>query len=535
MDPKAEFAELTDDASQSAESELRRIYRLMHAARGIDFRHYKRNTFRRRLARRMAVHSIVELDAYADFLDDNQAELQALCQDVLIRVTGFFRDPKAFKGLSKTVFPALLEKRAVRNPLRIWVPGCASGEEAYSIAICLVEFLGARAPEVPIQIFGTDVNEEIIATARAGRYPESIAEDISEARLKRFFVRIDDGYQVTKSIRDLCLFARQNVTRDAPFSKLDLVSCRNLLIYFDRELQKQVIFQFHYALKRGGFLVLGLAESIGACAGLFELVDNKHKIYQRLTVSNRASRAEAQPAARPASPRQAHGAVTTPIDANWGQREAERLLLSRYAPACVLVDEGMHVVYFQGDTSRYLEHVPGPASLNLRKLAPAVLLVELAHAMQVVRRDGSPVRREGIRLDGGAREVSLEVIPRKLPESNAYGYLIVFEPAPAKLGPGGASAWRARWRANGSIWKSMLGWTRGWKPAPGRAAASPDTSVDPHAGRLQRELESTQDYLHAIIEQHEATVEELKSSHEELLSTNEEYQSVNEELETAKE
>ncbi|MGI8739918.1 MAG: CheR family methyltransferase [Gammaproteobacteria bacterium] len=383
---------------------------------------------------------------YADFLDDNPAELQALCQDVLIRVTGFFRDAEAFKGLSKTVFSALMAKRALKDPLRIWVPGCATGEEAYSIAICLVEFLGAQAPDIPIQIFGTDVNEQTIATARTGRYSESIADEVSEARLKRFFVRIDGGYQVAKSIRDLCLFARQNVARDPPFSKLDVVSCRNLLIYFDRELQKQVIPQFHYALKPGGFLVLGLAESIGACADLFELVDSKHKIYQRLIVSNRASGAEvpAQLAARPASPSQPNDGAPTPIDATWGQREAEKLLLSRYAPACVLVDEGMHVVYFQGDTSRYLEHAPGPASLNLKKLASAVLLVELAQVMQVVRRDGSPVRREGIRLDGGAREVSMEVIPRKLPESNAYGYLIVFETASANLGSGGGSAWRAR-------------------------------------------------------------------------------------------
>jgi two-component system, chemotaxis family, CheB/CheR fusion protein len=223
---------------------LKRIFRLLQRQNGTDFSSYKRSTVQRRLARRMALRQASELSEYTELLTKDAAEVQALAQDFLIRVTSFFRDPETFEGLAETVFPALFEDRSHKDPLRIWVPGCASGEEAYSIAIVLLEYLGDRATATRVQIFGTDLSDVAIQKARSGLYTDSIADEISPERLQRFFVKLDEHYQISKTIRDLCVFARQDVTRDPPFSRLDLVSCRNLLIYLDHTLQQRIISLF---------------------------------------------------------------------------------------------------------------------------------------------------------------------------------------------------------------------------------------------------------------------------------------------------
>ena len=264
------------------EDHLKRIFRALRSTSGVDFTHYKRGTIMRRLGRRMALHQVDAIGAYADLLQDHPAARRALAEDLLIQVTGFFRDPETFAGLVQSVFPALLADRSPKEPLRIWVPGCASGEETYSIAICLLEFLGERSTSTPTQIFGTDVSEAGIDKARAGTYLDR--GDVSVERLKRFFVKRDGHYQIARPVRDLCVFARHDVTRDPPFSQLDLVSCRNLLIYLDPALQRRVIPLFHYALKPQGFLVLGPAETIGQSSDLFELVDRPHKIYRKRAV-----------------------------------------------------------------------------------------------------------------------------------------------------------------------------------------------------------------------------------------------------------
>lgn len=301
-------AQASEDLAPSDEFQLQRIFRLLNKACGINFTHYKRSTLKRRLARRMTVHSIAELGVYVDLLEDNDTELQALCQGFLVRVTGFFRDPETFKVLTDTVFPALVAERSPKEPLRIWVPGCASGEEVYSIAMCLVEFLGIQATHIPIQIFGTDLSDLDIDKARAGRYAEHIAGEVSGERLRRFFVQDDEHYRISHSLRDLCMFARQNITSDPPFSRLNLVSCRNLLIYFDRVLQRQVIPQFHYALKPGGFLLLGPSESIGDSGDLFEVADRQHKIYRRPAATTRVlSVFEAGPPRSRGCPRKRRG------------------------------------------------------------------------------------------------------------------------------------------------------------------------------------------------------------------------------------
>jgi two-component system, chemotaxis family, CheB/CheR fusion protein len=419
------------------EDQFKRIFRLLRTASGVDFTHYKRTTIERRLARRMAVHQIDSLAGYANLLQENPSEVQALFRDLLIRVTNFFRDPEMFRTLAEGIFPTLLAEKTSKNPLRIWVPGCASGEEAYSMAICLYECLDDQVSNPSIQIFGTDLNDAAIEHARAGYYLENIAADVSTERLRRFFTKVDDHYRIAKSIRELCVFAKHNLIRDPPFSRLDLISCRNVLIYLDQALHQRVLSLFHYALKPDGLLVLGPSETVGQSAEFFKYLGDQRRIYVRKDVSERAPLALHS---RESLTRQEAG--ISPSKSLFGQldpdrmlRESDHLLLTRYAPACVLVDEDLNILQFRGETSLYLEHRPGPATLNLQKLARPSLLVALSTAISEVRKQGAPVRREGITLEvrGEAREMLLEVIPIQASETGARGYLIVFEKSPRPM------------------------------------------------------------------------------------------------------
>lgn len=359
----------------------------------------------------MALRPLEGLSAYVDYLQADPKEVQVLSQDLLIRVTGFFRDPETFEGLVQTVFPALLEEHSPQDPVRIWVPGCASGEEVYSIAMVLIELLEERASRVPIQIFGTDVAASAIDKARTGRYLENIATEVSGERLQRFFGKRDGQYEIAQSIRDLCTFAQQNVARDPPFSRLDLISCRNLLIYLDQALQRHVVPLFHYALKPCGFLLLGASETIGAASDLFELIDKRYKIYKRKAAHRRVGfEFPRAPGALPRPGAKAREAVSALLDVGQAQREADRVILARYTPAAVLVDEDLNIVQFRGQTGPYLEHAPGPASLNLQKLARPGLLVELSPAIRQARQEGAPVRRERLRVDAQGQEVDIEVM-----------------------------------------------------------------------------------------------------------------------------
>jgi two-component system, chemotaxis family, CheB/CheR fusion protein len=502
----------TPDAAAPEDELWKRIFRLLHGAGGIDFTHYKRSTIQRRIARRQALRHVAELGQYAALLSEDSAELNTLAQDVLIGVTSFFRDPESFEALAQAVFPALLERRAPRDPLRIWVPGCATGEELYSIAMCLMEHLGEGAARTPIQLFGTDASEAAIARAREGSYPEGIEAEVSSERLSRWFVKVNHHYRIAKPLRELCVFARHDVTRDPPFSRVDLISCRNLLIYLDAGLQRQVIEQFHYALNPRGFLLLGPSEAIGASADLFELADKKRRLLMRRDVAGRArahsARAPAPRAAwEPKLPRPAA------LEADPVQREADRMLLARYAPAAIVVDEDLNVHQFRGQTGAYLEHASGAASLNLQQLAPPGLLFALTPALREARTAHAAVRRD-VRLEtrGRARSVSFEVSPLRMQDGDSGAcYLVVFEEPGRRTG----------------LWERLLEAAARRTPAPGSAAGDLET--------LKHELAATREFLRSSAEEHEAAKEELKSLHEEALSSNEELQSTNEELETAKE
>jgi len=499
------------EAAPGHDSEIGGIFQLLRAVADVDFTHYKPPTIRRRISRRMILHKIESLALYLTYLRDHPDEVSALYNDILITVTGFFRDREAFKALKTRVFPHLGENRPPDSPIRLWVPGCATGEEAYSLAIAILEFLGARASSTPLQIFATDISEPAIEKARAGIYPENIALDVSPERLRRFFVRVDGGYQIAKSVRDMCIFARQNLVKDPPFSKLDLISCRNVLIYLGPTLQKRVMTVFHYALRTGRFLLLGSSETMTTYSDLFTLADGKHKIYTRRPTPTRTHVEVVFGEYRVERPletarKAAEEAARSSQDV---QREADRLVLDRFAPSGVIVNDHLEILQFRGRTSPFLEPAPGAASLSLLKMAREGLLFDLRTAIFKARKENHPVRKEGLQIlsNGQVVHLNLEVVPLPGVTASQRCFLVLFQevaPAPARAVPA------AKTRA-------------------GRKEEARETS------RLQHELAATKDNLQSIIEEQEATNEELKSANEEILSSNEELQSTNEELETAKE
>ena len=503
------FGGATDTIAWS-EVALNQIFTILRAATGVDFSGYKHPTLKRRIARRLLLHKIDTLPAYARLLRESPGEVKLLHQDLLINVTEFFRDPEALEALKKKAFPRLLKARPSQSPIRVWVPGCSTGEEAYSIAMCLLEFLGHSSSNLPIQIFGTDLSERAIEQARQGIYPESISTQVTPERLRRFFIRQPNGYQICKSVRDLCVFARQDVTRDPPFSKLDLISCRNVLIYLGAELQKRVVPLFHYALNPAGLLLLGSSESIGIFADLFSLIDARQKLYVRKTSSHRAAlvAVTGQVLDPPESP-QRMGRLSTTGNFDY-QREADRILLSHYTPASVLVNEHMDILQFRGQTGSVLAPAPGLASLNLFKMAREGLLLELRSAVSEAKKRKLPARRPGIqvRSDAGWRQINLEVVPIGPGDC----FLVLFQDMAAAALPASSPP--------------RLPAAQGGRLARGKGRQEP---------RLQEELAATREYLQSMIEEHERTNEDLQSANEEILSSNEELQSTNEELETAKE
>jgi two-component system CheB/CheR fusion protein len=440
-------------------------------------------------------------------------EVQALYQDCLITVTSFFRDPEAFQALCKEVLPPLLKGRAPGSPIRVWVPGCATGEEVYSIVICLLEAAEEAKGNPTFQVFGTDLSESAVERARAGRYLENIAQDVSPERLGRFFTKVDGRYQVSKAIRDMCVFARHDLTRDPPFSRLDLISCRNLLIYLEPGLQQRVLAIFHYALRPSGFLLLGASETAVASEKLFAPVDRKHRIY-----SKRATEAPAIlgfAASRGSDGREGGRRVpglspADPTPQDRLPREVDQILLARYAPAGVIVDGNDHILEFRGNTDRYLEHGHGRASLSLFKMARKGLLLELRKAIAEVRKKDAAFRKEDValRYHGQLRRLDLEVMPLKGSPENDRSLLVLFERRPETKTRRDRSAQRR---------------------TPATAADATENA------QLKQELAEAARNLQAVMQEHEAVNEELQASNEEVLSANEELQSINEEMETAKE
>ncbi len=510
-DPDALKADRQTVAAQGDE-ELMRILAILRKATGIDLSYYKRPNLLRRIQRRCLLQQITALGDYIRYLQEHPAEIDALHHDILINVTSFFRDEATLEGLRAFVFPALLKGRPRDVPLRIWVPGCATGEEAYSLAIALLEFLEQASASTPVQIFATDVSDRAIETARAGVYLENIAADVAPERLRRFFVKVDRGFQVSKRIRDLIIFAKHNLVSDPPFSQLDLISCCNVLIYLRHEYQRRVMELFHYALKPHGFLKLGRSETIGAFPELFAVADREHKIYAKKLAAQRT------PPTFTARARMLPDVGTTTTGKVWNvadlQKAADRLVMGRYAPAGVLINEDMDVVQFRGHTGPYLEPAPGDATFNLLKMAREGLALDLRTAIHQARKDKHPVRKPGITVNyaGDLRKLNLEVTPIESAVADGRYYLVLFEEISEK----GQE-------------------TRDGKRRGGKGRPSKERVEHRELTHLRAQLAATKGHLQTIIEELEAANEELKSANEETLSSNEELQSTNEELETAKE
>ena len=490
------------------------VFRLLQKMSGADFSQYKINTIQRRTLRRMALNKSDSLRDYVKHLQSNPKELEHLYQDILIPVTNFFRDLEAFEFLKSNVFPAIVKDKANKDAIRIWAPGCSTGEETYSLAILLLEFLGDRASSFQVQLFGTDVNESGIAKARAGIYPESISEDVSPERLRRFFTKVEGGYRINKTIRELCVFSRQNLASDPPFSQMNLVACRNLLIYMGPALQKKVIPLLHYALKPSGFLMLGGSESVSAFPNLFAAVDKKHRIYSKKAISNRlhydfsATRYPLEPAAPigKALPRRG------PKGGFDVQAEADRAVL-KDAPVGVVINGAMEVVQFRGRTTPYLEPAPGRPSVNVLKMAREGLAPVLRAAISEAGKKGASVRRRDILFEHDRQKRILDLCVAPLggsgPSPEERYFLILFE----EVGSHRTSS----------------------PPDRTRRRVTAGTEQHRENARLKQELAATQESMRASAESEEALREEFQSANEEVLSANEELQSTNEELETSKE
>jgi two-component system CheB/CheR fusion protein len=497
------------------EQAFARIVNLLRTVSGVDFRLYKPNTIRRRIARRMLLHRFESLTEYATFLQGNPKELWELQEDALINVTRFFRDPGVFDALKQTILPKIFEDRDVDQQVRIWVAGCSTGEEVYSIAICLLEYLTGHPFEPPIQIFGTDASDRNIQKARAGIFPDSTAGEVSPERLRRFFVKVDKGFQVSKRVRDLCIFARQNLSHDPPFSKMDLISCRNVLIYLAPELQRQVIPTFHYALRAHGFLQLGTSESIREFTDLFQQIDRKHKFFAKIGSSQTPSLMTVTPRMflpdTPAPPPQ-------PGDVeNWGeielQRAADRIVLARYGPPGVIVDEKLEIMQSRGHTAAFMEMRQGSVSLSLSRMLRDTIAAPVTQVVRHAIEQDIPVRLEGLRIgpEEPERDVTLEVLPIHTTVPRARCFLVLFVPANPVAASTPIEA----------------------PPAPPGTGESRDR--DQTVERLRQDLASTRLYLQTLLDERDARNQELVSANEEIQSANEEMQSTNEELETTKE
>ena len=513
-------AEFLDPDVTGPPEELDALFALLQKATGVDFRHYKQTTLQRRIKRRMVLHHLLKLKDYLRHIDSNPTELDALYRDLLIHVTEFFRDEGAFDTLRHKILPSLLQDRKPEDgPLRIWIPGCSTGQEVYSLAMIFLEFLWAydkrrKSPAIPqmaVQIFATDISDFALDRARSGVYAANEVSGISKERLTRFFVRHDGGYQIHKSVREMCVFAKQNVVRDPPFSNLDLISCRNLLIYFGPILQKRVIPTFYYALKSRGYLMLGPSESLGSFEDLFTLIDKKYKIYQKKRSTARVATHFSGP--EYTVPRLEASHSPKILDAGFDvDREVERILAHRFVPGSIVVNDDMEIVQFRGKIGLYLEPASGHPTFSLSKMAREDLQVDLRDTLTRAKKENRPVRKEGLRItsNGSIRDIDLEVIPIRGQSAGERLYIIAFQD--------------------------------GVKPGPSTAAGRRRLEKRTEKGRASRELARTnqeverlREQLHALIDEHETTLEEFKSANAEILSANEELQSSNEELETTKE
>lgn len=492
----------------SATGALNRLLMLVRAATGHDFSLYKKSTIGRRIARRMAQHDLADLEVYARYLKEHPAEVQVLFKELLINVTSFFRDPESFVALKEEVLPQLLAAKPDDYVVRVWVAGGATGEEAYSIAMLLREFMDENHREFKVQLYSTDLSDDAIALARAGLYPPNIAADVSPERLRRFFIKEDAGYRVKKEIREMVVFAVQNVIKDPPFTKLDLLSCRNLMIYLEPELQGRLIPTFHYALKPGGVLFLSPSETIGNHSELFAAMNRKWKFYRAINSSSapRAVLAGGHAWTVESVGKATEESVTKSKETNFADL-TRRVLMQSYAPAAVVTDLKGNILFVHGETGKYLRPAPGQATLNVVEMAREGLQLELRAAMLTAASQGEATlaREVCIKHHNDNHAVHLSVRPMSDPDSGQNLLLVVFQDVTCNL------------------------------PARPRGKGAAGAGGAQRVEELERELAYTRENLQATIEEQQASNEELKSTNEELQSTNEELQSTNEEMETSRE
>ena len=506
---------------------LKRILQILRSATGADFTCYRTSTILRRIRRRMVLLKAKNLSDYALTLADLPGEIVALRKDMLIHVTSFFRDTSAFEAIKRKVLSRLLKEKHPEDPIRVWVPGCASGEEVYSLAICLAELARDKSLNFSFQLFGTDISEESLTKARKGSYSASELKHISPKRMRRFFTTENGTRRVVKSIREKCLFAKQDALQDTPFSRLDIISCRNLLIYLVPSAQSRLLSTFHYALKPGGYLILGKAEGIARRTDLYSTVDRARHLFAKKPVASqqaslrRAAAGRRTPGESVESPRaQSHSFLHSQ------PARPEGVLLARRGPPAVLVSANLEIMQFSGQLSPYLEPTAGDASLNLLKMARSDIVWDVRAAIQKSTKSGHPVRVENVRLDrpGEPASVNLEVIPVPGALASEKAFWIVFESS--------ASA-----PANGKNKSAADALPTKVQPNA-KVSLAARRSAEKHSrviARLERELSQTRAGLRDIIEAQETANEELQAANEEVLSRNEELQSINEEFETAKE
>ncbi|WP_263418628.1 CheR family methyltransferase [Terriglobus albidus] len=505
----------TGEAPPTDEQSYNRILQLLRSQSGLELRQYKPETIRRRIARRMILLRIETLAEYLRFLQIRTDELRVLQEDVLISVTRFFRDPDFWLSLSTNILPTFFQNRSPEKPVRIWCAGCSTGEEAYSLAITLLEYLTSHGMDTAVQIFGTDASEHSIEQARTAIYPETLAAEISPERLRRFFTKVDSGYQVSKRVRDCCIFARQNLCIDPPFSHIDFLSCRNVMIYFNQTLQKQVMSTFHYALEPDGYMLLGMSESLRDYTDLFNAVDRKYKIYSKVGGSSQ----------RPYSLTQAFSvtnismgmreSIGSFMNEGWTelelQRAADRIVLARYGPPGLIVDDRLNVLQARGQTAPFVELASGAVSWNLSRVLREDISAEVKVATERSIQENIPVSSTiPMRSEEGTEMLlQLDVLPITSATARTRCFLILFSTPEAKS-----------------------------KSEAFHQAALPVLSIDDKEkliAQLRQDLTSTRFHLQSLIEERDARNQELVSANEEIQSANEELQSTNEELETTKE
>ncbi|HYO21376.1 MAG TPA: CheR family methyltransferase, partial [Flavisolibacter sp.] len=497
--------ELNEESIGDRDENLLNVIRQIHRLTGVDFSHYKINTVKRRIIRRLIIHDIDNLESYVQFLKHRPGEVQQLYQDLLINVTTFFRDGEACDYLKKTLLPRIIKQKEPSEPIRIWVPACSTGQEAYSLAILAMEVLGEKANKAGLQIFATDLSESAVNKARLGIYTKDEVADLAPQRLNRFFTKIDGTYRILRSIRDVCVFATHNVLKDPPFSRLDLISCCNLLIYLEPQLQKKIMTTFHYSLNNQGYLVLGKSETIGGSVNLFSQIEKKNKIYAKK--KDTASKAFFELTFKsPDSEREikqpiVHKMKNEDFDLD---KMVNQVLLKKFTPPSVVVNQDLEIVQFRGSTGLFLEPTPGKASLNLLKMARPGLGFELRNIVHKAGKSGEAEVKSWEEKTGDEKikRVSIEAVPIKYhTESVDKYFLVAFSERLVEM----------------------------------KEISSGDATKDQRVKQLEEELNALREDMRTILEEQEAANEELQSVNEEIVSSNEELQSINEELETSKE